>query len=182
MSKKGKNGRATGDYEVGYGKPPVQTRFRKGQSGNPRGSYRKSEPADRANQLMLQEAYRPVTVKDRDRTMKMPAIAAIFRSQLASGLKGNGPAQRASLRMIEAIEGRQSALKTELLKTVIEYKADAEREIERRRQRGITDISDIEPHPDDVLVDMDSGEVYYKKELNPKDSKMLRKLGIKRLI
>jgi uncharacterized protein DUF5681 len=25
------------DYEVGYGKPPRQTRFRKGQSGNPRG-------------------------------------------------------------------------------------------------------------------------------------------------
>ncbi len=82
--------------------------------------------------------------------------------------------------MIEAIEGRQSALKTELLKTLIEYKADAEREIESRRQRGITDTSDIEPHPDDLLVDMNSGEVYYKKELNPKDSKMLRKLGIKR--
>jgi uncharacterized protein DUF5681 len=25
------------DYEVGYGKPPPHTRFRKGQSGNPRG-------------------------------------------------------------------------------------------------------------------------------------------------
>ena len=25
------------DYEVGYGKPPRQTRFSKGQSGNPRG-------------------------------------------------------------------------------------------------------------------------------------------------
>ena len=25
------------DYEVGYGKPPRQTRFQKGQSGNPRG-------------------------------------------------------------------------------------------------------------------------------------------------
>jgi hypothetical protein len=25
------------DYEVGYGKPPRHTRFRKGQSGNPRG-------------------------------------------------------------------------------------------------------------------------------------------------
>ncbi len=25
------------DYEVGYGKPPRQTRFAKGQSGNPRG-------------------------------------------------------------------------------------------------------------------------------------------------
>jgi hypothetical protein len=26
-----------GDYEVGYGKPPRETRFAKGQSGNPRG-------------------------------------------------------------------------------------------------------------------------------------------------
>ena len=26
-----------GDYEIGYGKPPRQTRFAKGQSGNPRG-------------------------------------------------------------------------------------------------------------------------------------------------
>jgi hypothetical protein len=26
-----------GDYEVGYGKPPRETRFTKGQSGNPRG-------------------------------------------------------------------------------------------------------------------------------------------------
>ena len=25
------------DYEVGYGKPPQNTRFKKGQSGNPRG-------------------------------------------------------------------------------------------------------------------------------------------------
>jgi hypothetical protein len=23
------------DFEVGYGKPPVRTRFRKGQTGNP---------------------------------------------------------------------------------------------------------------------------------------------------
>src|SRR5215472_16563587 len=27
----------TGDYEVGYGKPPRHTRFEKGRSGNPRG-------------------------------------------------------------------------------------------------------------------------------------------------
>ncbi len=25
------------DYEVGYGKPPRHTRFKKGRSGNPRG-------------------------------------------------------------------------------------------------------------------------------------------------
>jgi hypothetical protein len=96
----------------------------------------------------------------------MPAIAAIFRSQLASGLKGDGPAQRAPLRMIEAIEGDFEAKKTEFLKVVIDYKADAEREIERRRKLRITDISDIDPHPDDLLVDMATGEVHVKDELD----------------
>ncbi len=33
-----------GEYEVGYGKPPQHTQFKKGQSGNPRGRPRKPEP------------------------------------------------------------------------------------------------------------------------------------------
>ena len=111
MRAKGPKPPASGNYEVGYGKPPVHTRFRKGQSGNPRGSAPRAQPWDRANQLMLKEAYRPVTVRDGERTVPMPAIAAIFRSQLASGLKGNGPAQRASLRMIGAIEADFAAEK-----------------------------------------------------------------------
>ena len=158
MSAKGPKPPASGNYEVGYGKPPVHTRFRKGQSGNPRGSAPRAQPWDRANQLMLKEAYRPVTVRDGERTVRMPAIAAIFRSQLVSGLKGNGPAQRASLRMIGAIEADFVAEKAEFLKVVIEYKADAEREIGRRRKLGITGISDIDPHPDDLLVDMATGK------------------------
>lgn len=31
------------DYEVGYGKPPKATQFKKGQSGNSKGRPRKSE-------------------------------------------------------------------------------------------------------------------------------------------
>jgi Family of unknown function (DUF5681) len=180
MSAKGPKPPGSGNYEVGYGKPPVHTRFRKGQSGNPRGSIPKRTPVERANWVMLQEAYRPVTVREGERTMRMPAIAAIFRSQLASGLKGNGPAQRASLRMIKAIEGDIAAAKLDFAKVMIDYKANAEIEIERRRKLGITDNSDIDPHPDDVLIDLATGEVYVMKELNPKDNRMLRKLGLKR--
>ena len=57
-----------GAYQVGYGKPPVHTRFRKGQSGNPGGRPR-GITAGRAAALALKEAYRPVNVKAGDRIM-----------------------------------------------------------------------------------------------------------------
>ena len=82
--------------------------------------------------------------------------------------------------MIKAIEGDIAEAKLGFAKVMIDYKAAAEIEIEGRRKRGITDISDIDPHPDDVLVDLATAEVYTKEELNPKDSRMLRKLGLKR--
>ena len=36
---------ADATYDVGYGKPPVNTRFRKGQSGNPHGRPRGARSA-----------------------------------------------------------------------------------------------------------------------------------------
>jgi hypothetical protein len=50
------------DYDVGYGKPPQHTQFRRGQSGNPGGRPR-GITAGRANAMALKEAYRMVAVK-----------------------------------------------------------------------------------------------------------------------
>ena len=40
-----KTSRNTRDYEIGRGKPPVHSRFKKGQLGNPRGPRPKNLPA-----------------------------------------------------------------------------------------------------------------------------------------
>src|SRR5687768_6217062 len=93
---------ASPTYEVGYGKPPVHTRFRKGQSGNPSGRP-KSKATERAKEIALQEAYRLVPVRDGDKIVKMPAIQAVHRSQIALAAKGNGPAQRAVLRVVQGL-------------------------------------------------------------------------------
>ena len=45
------------DYEVGRGKPPVHSRFKKGQSGNPRGPRPKNLPA-----LLVEALNEPVVV------------------------------------------------------------------------------------------------------------------------
>ena len=92
-----------GDHEVGFGKPPIHSRFRKGKSGNPGGRPR-GMTAGRAAALALKEAYRPVTVREGDKILTLPAIQAVLRSQVALAARGNGPAQRTVIEAIHAIE------------------------------------------------------------------------------
>src|SRR5918993_995824 len=138
-------------YEVGYGKPPVHTRFRSGQSGNPSGRLKRTAN-ERAKDIALQEAYRLVPVRDGDKIVKMPAIQAVHRSQIALAAKGNGPAQRAVLRVVQAIEREGHDLNMELLQAAIEYKAMANRDAERRRRLGITYVDPNAPQPDDLEI------------------------------
>jgi Family of unknown function (DUF5681) len=70
-------------YEIGYGKPPRHTQFRQGRSGNPGGRPRR--PAtERMKELALQEAYRPITVKEGGRALALPAIQAIRAARSSS--------------------------------------------------------------------------------------------------
>src|SRR4051812_38677849 len=91
-------------YTVGYRKPPVHSRFRKGQSGNPRGRPRGAMSTGRAKALALKEAYRPVTIREGDKILTLPAIQAVMRSQVALAAKGNGPAQRTVIEAVQTIE------------------------------------------------------------------------------
>ena len=99
---------SSGGYEVGYGKPPSRTRFRKGVSGNPGGRPR-GMTAGRAMALAMKEAYRPVMVREGDKVVTMPAFQAVLRGMVALAAKGNGPAQRALIEVIQAIE-RENAM------------------------------------------------------------------------
>jgi Family of unknown function (DUF5681) len=56
----------TSIYEVGYCKPPVQHRFAKGQSGNPKGGPRKRKDdahEEKIKSLIIDEAYREVALR-----------------------------------------------------------------------------------------------------------------------
>jgi Family of unknown function (DUF5681) len=121
----------TSKYTVGYCKPPVHSRFRKGQSGNPGGRPR-GMTQGKATALALKEAYRPVIVREGDRVITLPAIQAILRSQVALAAKGNGPAQRAIIEAVQAIE-RDIAEQTAVAKAAAPARnAMSELEIARR--------------------------------------------------
>jgi Family of unknown function (DUF5681) len=106
-----------GDYEVGYARPPSKTRFQKGVSGNPKGRPRGMTPA-RAKRLALQEAYKLITVREGDEVHALPAIQAVMRQQLRLAAKGNGPAQRAVIAMIQAIEHEELQAATKAAEAV----------------------------------------------------------------
>ncbi len=79
----------------------MHTRFRRARPAIRRVAR---QTAKRARALGLKEAYRLVTVREGDKVSRLPAIQAVMRSQVAHTVRGNGPAQRAMIAAIHAME------------------------------------------------------------------------------
>ena len=65
-----------GDYLVGYKRPPPASRFKKGQSGNPKG---RPMGAPTTSELFLREASRLITIKSGDKLRQIPKREALVR-------------------------------------------------------------------------------------------------------
>jgi hypothetical protein len=75
-----------GEYKVGYGKPPKDTQFPKGQSGNPKGRPKGSKNLATLIHEMLDQL---IPVREDGRSRKVPARAAIAKRMVNGGLAGN---------------------------------------------------------------------------------------------
>jgi hypothetical protein len=80
-----------GHYDVGYGRPPVHSRFSPGQSGNPAGR-RKGQPTP--NEIFMKEAARLVKIKRGDTVETITKFEAIVRRLLQAGMEGDIAAAR----------------------------------------------------------------------------------------
>ena len=85
------------------GRPPVTGRFKKGQSGNPSGRRRYTETG-RAQQLVRQELYRNVSVRENGKSLRMPAIQAILRKQILLAAQGNVAATKEVLKLLSLVD------------------------------------------------------------------------------
>jgi Family of unknown function (DUF5681) len=149
-------------YEVGYGRPPIETRFQKGKSGNPRGrpkGAKNKQPRlneERMKAILLEEAYRTITVRDGDKNVSVPMAQAIIRSLAVNAVKGQHRAQRLFSELLTMTERQNRALYDEWLDTAITYKVEWDKELARRASLGITGPEPL-PHPDHVIIDLRNG-------------------------
>ena len=86
------------EYEVGYGKPPKETRFQKGQSGNRKNRPRRAKTLGKCLSEALDEK---VSVTENGRRRKISKIEAMLKQAVHGALQGNRKSTQAVLRMIE---------------------------------------------------------------------------------
>jgi RNase P/RNase MRP subunit p29 len=167
-------------YEVGYGKPPAAGRFRPGQSGNPRGRPKGSRnrpklPAlneERLKNIVLEEAYRTVSVNDAKGQVSIPMAQAVIRSLAVNAAKGHQRAQRLFTQLVSTTERQNKQLSDQWLESAITYKVEWDRELERRGKLGIRGPEPL-PHPDHIIIDINKGTAHIRGPATKEEKKQL---------
>ena len=77
------------EYEVGYGKPPLHSRFRPGQSGNPRGRPKGALGLKATLRKVLGQT---VTVREGKLVRRVTRLEAVLLSLIARAMKGDAKA------------------------------------------------------------------------------------------
>lgn len=117
-----------GDYDVGYGKPPKHTRFKPGQSGNPRG---KPKRAKGLKTDLREEMAERVTIKENGKRIKVTKqrlmIKALAKKAANGDVKAAGQLVSLTIQSF-GLEDRREG-KTELSKHDQALLADVEKHL-----------------------------------------------------
>jgi Family of unknown function (DUF5681) len=98
MKRKPPRGPGDGPYEIGYCKPPKRTRFKPGQSGNPRGRPK----AEKSLGAALNDALKAkVKLRGNGKERGVSSRDAYFIRVVRDAIQGNAAAQRLLLALME---------------------------------------------------------------------------------
>ncbi len=96
-------------YAVGYGRPPKTTRFRKGESGNPKGRPKGSRPVGAVLQEILQQR---IAVTENGRTRRIPALEVMLRRLANDAMRNDVAALKTILMLVDRYgEASESKIK-----------------------------------------------------------------------
>ncbi|MBV8400491.1 MAG: hypothetical protein JOZ17_17380 [Acetobacteraceae bacterium] len=128
-----------GDYEVGYCKPPLATRFKKGQSGNPKGG-RKGVP--RLPTLIKKIMDEPIIVTEGKRRKSISKAEAIVKQLVNRALTGDN---RATQLLIDQIQFNENRPEAAAAAAPAEADREAMRHVMARMRRMVKESGDEGP-------------------------------------
>ena len=110
MQKASRKSKRPSDYQVGYGRPPKATQFKKGVSGN-----RKGRPKGRKNiATLFQEAmYERVPITENGQRRTITKIEAIIKQMINKAATGDPKAFQATLNVARELGGLKLPLQPE---------------------------------------------------------------------
>jgi len=76
-------------HRVGYGRPPVEHRFKQGNNANPKGRKKKT----RNRKVVISELlFEPINVREGGEVKQMPVLEAVLKKLLSKALAGDNKA------------------------------------------------------------------------------------------
>ena len=83
-------------YPIGYRKPPIETRFKPGTSGNPKGRPKGRRNLKRAAQEVFTSK---VLVREGGKARRVTRLEALLLTTMERGLKGNDRAAQSAIKI-----------------------------------------------------------------------------------
>jgi hypothetical protein len=108
-------------YEVGYGKPPKHTRFKPGQSGNPKG---RKPGSKNVITLIEQTLFDPVKMREKGKIRRVPAIQACLIHVRNQALKGDPKAMDRFFRLTSLYQSAQPESSSAIAPEAVDAVAD----------------------------------------------------------
>lgn len=164
------------DEQLGYGRPPPWTQFRKGQSGNPKGRPKKKRdvevaPMGRQAEILRKEIDRKITITEGGEAREISIQEAITKAQTAQALKGSPLAQREIVNRIDRLEAdeelkRQAREEAEreayiekvqsdehVFQYMVAVKQSQAKAWAEAKANGKKEPDFPWPHPEDIMID-----------------------------
>src|SRR5215469_12537495 len=87
-------------YAVGYGRPPTNTRYKPGQSGNPRGRRKGRRNVRTVVEETLNQR---ITIREGDRTRSLTKLELTMLTMVTAAAKGNSKAQALLIALLRSL-------------------------------------------------------------------------------
>lgn len=127
------------DYEVGYGKPPRNMRFRKGQSGNPSGKPRKVLTHA---EIVERELSRRVTITENGKVKRVTKREVVGKTLVQKAMKGDRHALRQVMELDRIGTSGPPDEQDSVMRFTLIFPEEEERKRQADRDRGVGEDDD----------------------------------------